>query len=338
VPPATITAVIVAHGDAAGLAPGLEALRAQTRAPQQIIVVDNHPEQLAAAVLSGIEALTVIANPANTGYGGGNGLGAAAARSDYLLFVNPDAVADRDLCEQLARELDEGDDVAIVGAQVLLPDGRCNAGDNPLHYTGLSWSGRFGSSREDGDARDTLAVSGACMMVRASSFRELDGFSVPYFLYCEDTDLCWRARLAGQRVRFVPRATVIHEYEFNRGLAKWRYLERNRLLMVLANYQSRTLICALPALIFTEFGLWGVALKDGWAAQKWSSYVDIVRLRSWLRRRRAQAQTRRAVRDAVILDEMAGRLDSSPLMSGSAARLVSGGYERYRRYLLRALR
>jgi N-acetylglucosaminyl-diphospho-decaprenol L-rhamnosyltransferase len=161
---------------------------------------------------------------------------------------------------------------------------------------------------------------------------------VPYFLYCEDTDLCWRARLAGRRVRFVPRATVIHDYEFNRGLAKWRYLERNRLLMVLANYQSRTLIFALPALIFTEFGLWAVALKDGWAGQKGSSYVDIIRLRSWLRRQRAEVQGRRAVSDAVILDEMAGRLDSSPLMSGSAARQVSGGYERYRRYLLRALR
>jgi len=338
VPPATITAVTVAHGNAAGLASGLEALRCQTRAPQHIVVVDNHPEQFAAAALSNSEGLTVIANPANTGYGGGNALGAAAAGSDYLLFVNPDAVADRELCAQLARELDEGDDVAIVGAQVLLPDGRCNAGDNPLHFIGLSWSGRYGSPREDGDARDTLAVSGACMMVRASSFRELDGFSLPYFLYCEDTDLCWRARLAGQRVRFVPRATVIHDYEFNRGLAKWRYLERNRLLMVLANYESRTLIFALPALIITEFGLWAVALKDGWAAQKGSSYVDIVRLRTWLRRQRNHVQGRRAVSDAVILDEMAGRLDSSPLMSGSAARLVSGGYERYRRYLLRALR
>ncbi len=336
--PATITAVIVAHGDAAGLAPGLEALRRQTRALRQIIVVDNHPQQLAADVWSNAEALTVIANPANTGYGGGNGLGAAATDSDYLLFINPDAVAHPELCEQLARELDSGDHVAIAGAQVLLPDGRCNAGDNPLHYTGLSWSGRYGSPREDAEARDALAVSGACMMVRASSFRELDGFSLPYFLYCEDTDLCWRARLAGECVRFVPRATVIHEYEFDRGRAKWRYLERNRLLMVLANYESRTIIRALPALLFTELGLWTVACRDGWVLEKVRSYGDIFRLRSWLRRQRARAQGRREVGDAVIVDEMAGRLDSSPLMSGFAARLVSGGYERYRRYLLRALR
>jgi GT2 family glycosyltransferase len=343
VSPASITAVVVAHGGTEELALTLDALHQQTRALREIIVVDNDPEQSAVAalsataVLSSGQGVTVIANPANTGYGGGNALGASRARSDYLLFINPDARAAPDLCARLAHELDQDDAVAIAGAQILLPDGRCNAGDNPLHFTGLSWSGRYGRPREDGDARDGLAVSGACLMVRASAFLELDGFSLPYFLYCEDTDLCWRARLHGRRVRFVPQATVVHEYQFNRGKAKWRYLERNRLLMVLANYESRTIIRALPALLFTEVGLWAVAVRDGWAVEKGHSYGDIFRLRSWLRRQRAQVQRLREVGDEVLLAEMVGRLDSSPLMSGLAARLLSGWYERYRSYLARAL-
>jgi BirA family biotin operon repressor/biotin-[acetyl-CoA-carboxylase] ligase len=335
--PASVTAVVVAHGGVDELALTLDALRQQTRWLQEIIVVDNHAEQPAAAALSTAQALTVIANPANTGYGGGNALGAARARSDYLLFINPDAQPAPDLCARLASELDEDDAVAIVGAQILLPDGRCNAGENPLHFTGLSWSGRYGSPAQNGDAREALAVSGACMMVRAAYFRELDGFSLPYFLYCEDTDLCWRARLRGWRVRFVPRATVVHEYEFNQGQAKWRYLERNRLLMVLANYEARTILLALPALFFTEAGLWVVACRDGWAMEKGRSYADIFRLRYWLRRQRAKVQSQREVADEVLLQEMAGRLDSSPLMSGPTARLLSGAYARYRLFLLRTL-
>ena len=335
--PATITAVVVSHGGADELAPTLDALRWQTRALQEIIVVDNHPEQPVAAALSTAVDLTLVANPANTGYGGGNALAASQARSDYLLFINPDAHASPDLCGQLAAELDQDGTVAIAGAQIMLPDGHCNAGDNPLHFTGLSWSGRFGAVGEHGQARDALAVSGACLMVRAAAFRELGGFSLPYFLYCEDTDLCWRARLQGWRVRFVPQATVVHQYEFDRGRAKWRYLERNRVLMVLANYESRTLVRALPALLFTEAGIWTVACRDGWAAEKGRSYADVVRLRGWLRCRRAEVQRRRKVRDQVLLGEMAGRLDSSPLMSGWAARTVSGPYERYRSHLLRTL-
>jgi GT2 family glycosyltransferase len=337
VPPATITAVVVTHCGVDELALTLDALRQQTRALQEIIVVDNHPEQPVVAALSTVEGLTVIANPANTGYGGGNALGASRARSDYLLFINPDARPAPDLCWRLARELDQDDDVAIAGAQILLPDGRCNAGENPLHFTGLSWSGRFGRAPEDGDARDALAVSGACMMVRAPSFRDLDGFSLPYFLYCEDTDLCWRARLHGWLVRFVPRATVVHEYEFNRGRAKWRYLERNRLLMVLANYESRTIVRVLPALLFTELGLWLVACRDGWVVEKGHSYADIFRLRSWLRQQRAKVQDQREIGDQILLGEMVGRLDSSPLMSELAARVLSGIYDRYRSYLLRVL-
>jgi GT2 family glycosyltransferase len=337
VPPASITAVVVAHGGVSELALTLDALRDQTRALQEIIVVDNHPGQPVAAVLAGSDGVTVIGNPANTGYAGGNALGAARARSDYLLFINPDARPAFDLCARLAHELDQDAAVAIAGAQILLPDGRCNAGDNPLHFTGLSWSGGFGDVPEHGEARDALAVSGACLMVRASSFSELDGFSVPYFLYCEDTDLCWRARLRGWRVRFVPQATVVHEYEFDRGQAKWRYLERNRLLMVLANYESRTLVRALPALLFTELGLWFVACRDGWVVEKGRSYGDILRLRGWLRYQRVRVQSERTVRDEVLLPEMVGRLDSSPLMSGLAARLLSGVYDRYRSYLLRAL-
>jgi GT2 family glycosyltransferase len=336
--PASITAVVVAYGGADDLALTLDALRQQTRALERIIVVDNHPDQQVAAAFSGSEGLTVIANPSNTGYGGGNAFGASRARSEYLLFINPDARAAPDLCAQLGHELDQDGTVGIAGAQILLPDGRCNAGENPLHFTGLSWSGRFGELAEHGQARDALAVSGACLMVRASSFRELGGFSLPYFLYCEDTDLCWRARLRGWRVRYVPRATVVHEYQFDRGKAKWRHLERNRLLMVLANYDAPTLVHALPALLFTELGLWGVALRDGWSAEKGHAYADVVRLRSWLRRQRAQVQRQREVRDQVLLHEMAGRLDSSPLMSGSPARLVSGFYDRYRSYLLWALR
>lgn len=336
-PSATITAVVVAYGGSDDLALTLATLRRQTRAFQEIIVVDNHPDQSAVAALSSIDGVTVIANPTNTGYAGGNALGASRARSDYLLFINPDARAAPDLCAQLAHELDEDDAVAISGAQVLLPDGRCNAGDNPLHFTGLSWSGRFGSSAEDGEARDALSISGACLMVRSIGFDELDGFNRPYFLYCEDTDLCWRARLHGWRVRYVPRAKVVHTYEFNRGRAKWRYLERNRLLMVLANYESRTIILALPALLFSEAGLWLVAIKDGWAVEKGHSYADIFRLRSWLRQQRAKVQRGRTVGDGILLREMAGRLDSSPLMSGFAAQLASGAYECYRRLLLRVL-
>jgi hypothetical protein len=96
-------------------------------------------------------------------------------------------------------------------------------------------------------------------------------------------------------------------------------------------------LLALPALLFTEVGLWVVACRDGWVVQKSRSYTDLFRLRSWLRRQRVKVQRDRVVADAVLLQEMAGRLDSSPLMSELATRLLSGPYDRYRSFLLRVV-
>ena len=42
-----------------------------------------------------------------------------------------------------------------------------------------------------------------------------------FFMYYEDTDLCWRMRLAGWEVRFCPEAVVWHDYRFDKGAAKW---------------------------------------------------------------------------------------------------------------------
>ena len=331
---ASIAAVIVAYGDAEAVKQSVAAVKSQSRAPEEIVVVDNHPLQ-ATRLLFELEAgVVAVANPANTGYAGGNKLGAKSTSCDYLLFINPDAQADSELCAALAAELDADQSVAIAGAQILLRDGRCNAGENPLHITGLSWSGGWKQPREHGPARDALVVSGACLMVRASAFRDLGGFSLPYFLYSEDTDLCWRARLLGGRVRFVPEAVATHDYDFSKGHAKWRYLERNRLLMILSNYEATTLLKLAPVLLVTELALWVVAWRAGWAKQKRLAYRDLLSRSGWLRRQRRSVQRQRAVSDKVLLTEMTGDLTSSPLMTGRLARLASACYERYRQALI----
>jgi len=53
-------------------------------------------------------------------------------------------------------------------------------------------------------------VSGACFLARHRALTELGGFDELYFMYAEDTDLCWRARQAGWGVAYVPDAVVTH--------------------------------------------------------------------------------------------------------------------------------
>jgi Glycosyl transferase family group 2 len=58
----------------------------------------------------------------------------------------------------------------------------------------------------------TSWASGACMMVRAEVVQQIGGFDGDtFFLYCDDVDFSWRARLAGYEIIHQPSARVFHD-------------------------------------------------------------------------------------------------------------------------------
>lgn len=65
-------------------------------------------------------------------------------------------------------------------------------------------------------------VNGACMVWRSQAFADLGGFDERYFMYCEDTDICLRMRLAGLHLREADVA-VIHDARRNTGRS-WQHL------------------------------------------------------------------------------------------------------------------
>jgi len=320
-----VTAVIICYDEPSeDVGAAIDSLLAQTQPPGEILIVDNGPDgALAQALGSRSPVVEAIATRSNLGYRAGISLAASRGSGDYLLVLNPDAHADSLCLERLTTVADADPDVAIVGAQILLEDGEtCNAGDNPLHPTGISTAGRYGEPREHGRPRDIAVASGACWMIRRSAFRELGGFVDELFLYYEDTDLSWRAHIAGMRVVYVPEAFVLHGYEFGRRGRKWFLLERNRLFAVLANCEGRTLLALAPLLLASEAGLLVVAALGGWLGHKLRAYASLVKLRRQLFKRRSLVQAMRRRSDAELFDFFSDRLDS-PLLPGPGVSLAN---------------
>jgi GT2 family glycosyltransferase len=194
-------------------------------------------------------------------------------------------------------------DVGVVQARLRLlqrPE-LLNSSGNVVHVSGLAWPGGYG------DPADTLTqpreigyASGAAFAIRADVFRELGGFTEEFFLYQEDLELCWRARLHGLRVLVVPDADVLHDYVLERpGRQKEYYLERNRLIFVLTAFSARLLLLLAPVLVSVEAGIVVLAWRQGWLREKARGWGWLLRHGSWLaaHRRETQALRRRSDRE-----------------------------------------
>ncbi|MBA3807103.1 MAG: glycosyltransferase family 2 protein [Solirubrobacterales bacterium] len=333
----SVSAIVVSFRDPAATAGAVRSLLEQSLAPVELLILDNDPRGSTAqrSTLAEMPRVRILHPGTNLGYTGAANLAAQQAVGDWLFFLNPDAMAAGDCLERLLEAVD-GPEVAIVGAQVLLPDGRINAGENPINIAGICWSGRYGEPREHGQARDVGAVSGAAMLVRRETFLELDGMCPFFFMYMDDSDLAWRIRLRGMRVRYCPEAVVVHEYEFEKGPYKWFYLERNRGWALLSNLQLRTLVFLTPVLLATEVVVLIRAVCEGWLTEKARAWLSLIQQFPQLARWRRSVQGARVVSDYQVLELFRGGIETD-LIATRLPRWVNLAAESYRRALLRTL-
>jgi GT2 family glycosyltransferase len=334
-----VTAVVVSFGDPIASIRAIHSLLDQSHVPSEMLVVDNDPGGATAQALAvdwTLERVRVIHPGVNLGYTRAANLAAREASGEWLFFLNPDALASKD-CLKWMLEAVDGTDVAVVGAQVLLPDGRINAGENPTNIAGVSWSGGYGSARERGPARDTASVSGAALMSRRNAFLELGGLCPYFFMYVDDTDLAWRIRLSGRRVRYCPEAIVVHDYEFDKGTHKWFYLERNRAWMLTSNLRLGTLTLLGPLLLITEAYIVVRAISEGWLEEKVRAWASIVAQIPRLMRWRRTVQVSRNVSDYRVLSRFSSEIETR-LVDANLPYWVNPCLRGYRRAVLFVLK
>ena len=191
----------------------------------EVIVIDNESE---AEPFYEFEArypwITFVANPHNSGFGFGCNLGAARARGEALLFMNPDVIASCDDIRSLMREKTEHPDVALIAPQQLDNAGRpqkvfddfpglLNQSKILKALLRVLWPSRFKDPRADYDSLTYCDwITGSCLLVSMQHFDAIGGWSEDYWMYAEDADLCRRAHDLGLRVAYTPNVQVVHAH------------------------------------------------------------------------------------------------------------------------------
>src|SRR5207248_6703490 len=143
-----------------------------------------------------------------------------------------------------------------------------------MNESGFAADRRIGRRDLDpsSDPERVFAVCGGAMLLRGSVLRHIGGFDPTFFMYVEDVDWCWRARLCGQEVYYVPSAVVVHDWHGDMAAAgraeaelpeavfaeregrRRSMVERNRLQAVIKNYQWRNLRRVWRALVQYDRG------------------------------------------------------------------------------------
>jgi N-acetylglucosaminyl-diphospho-decaprenol L-rhamnosyltransferase len=191
----------------------LESLKAQTRPPRSIVVVDAASTDRSAELARELGAKVLHAP--NRGLGFLYNLGARAVDVDYVLFSNNDVAYEPDCLEHLGDALDmDAGRFAADPTQLGWSDRRVIHARTTIGR-GRMWRellpGFHLSETEPAEAVvPTLRADGAAMLVRRSLLHELGGFDESFFMEWEDFDLCWRAWARGWPTVYVPQARLRH--------------------------------------------------------------------------------------------------------------------------------
>ncbi len=295
----------------------------------EILFVDNaSTDGSADYIRSHFPAVRVIESGGNRGYAGGNNFGANYALGDVLTFINPDTQAEPNWLRELVRPLVVDPTIGLTTSKIVLMDRPhlINTCGNELTLAGIATCRRAEEVAELVVAdEDVTAVSGAAFAIRADLFRHLGGFDERFWMYMEDTDLSWRARLGGYRCRLAARSVVAHRYTLTLSPEKTRILERNRYQMLAKNLSGWMMLALVPTLLIGELVTWSWAALRG-PRHLWAKLLAVL----WLLRHllelgpvRKATQALRRTPDGPVLRQHIPAPPIDSIASGVAARLAS---------------
>lgn len=262
-----------------------------------VAVVDNHStDDSLAEIESYIQELdspieiVLIKSPINGGYAFGNNLGIKFFIEDndnfsHVCILNNDIKIPSNLLQSLVDHSESHPAAGILGPVICRwPDNNQQKGKSIVQSAGAKynfWKGTNVLLHKNISLNQVIKkpitcdyISGACMLIRKQTIKQIGMIPENYFLYYEETEWCFKAQKYGINVVCFPDTVVFHKGSETinsiNGLATY-FMERNRVLFENRNAQ----FYHLPVFyiyIFIRVFLKGFFRKEIW--QYIPMYID----------------------------------------------------------------
>lgn len=217
----------------------------------EIIVVDDRSSDNSIKIVHDVfPMVNLVSTSSNVGFGSSCNQGARTAKGDIFVFLNNDTIVEPNWLSELVNTMEEYDArLATPKILSMKNKSRVNAAGGICDILGVGWN-RGNGCVADGqfDKPEMVFYGSACLAVRRDVWEETGGYDESYFMYMEDVDLCWRAKLLGYDTLYVSSSVIYHHWRESTKDPYFivRYVFRNNLKTILKNYSTRTLLLILP--------------------------------------------------------------------------------------------
>jgi len=192
----------------------VSAVLAAAGSDDRIVLVDNaSTDDSVSRLLQAFPEVEVLANARNRGFAAACNRGAFSADSEFLLFLNSDAVLPRGALDMFEEFFRGHPRAGQVGVRLVGEDGRLQRASAPAPDFWSECGLRRRIPRGFRDPQCAARVEtlvGACVAMPRVVFENLAGWDERFFFYEEDVDLSMRVSGAGYQVWFLPHIAVKH--------------------------------------------------------------------------------------------------------------------------------
>jgi GT2 family glycosyltransferase len=188
----------------------------------KVIVVDNAsvtaPVSLESDYSNGGLAVTVVRMATNIGFAGACNVGACAADTRFVLFLNPDTIVLNHAVDASVQKARSCDRLGVMGCRLVDEEGQHQISvfciptpwNDLLTSLGLTRMIRTMGGFNTGLADVRGFLTGAFLLMERETFVSVGEFREDYFMYAEDVDLCYRMLRRGLRVLYDVDDKVVH--------------------------------------------------------------------------------------------------------------------------------
>ncbi len=223
-----LSIIIISYNTKQLLQNALNTIYSQISSQIEIIVVDNDSQDESPQMVKKyFPNVKLIKNKQNLGFSRANNQGIEHSQGEYILLLNSDTLTQKGALQTIIDFMDSNPQVGIASPKLLNGDGSIqpNGGSLPNIVSLISWATflddlplikhlipQYHQTHPEffNSTKPIGWISGAAMVLRRQTLKDIGNLDENIFMYSEDTELCLRAQKANWKIYTIASASVIH--------------------------------------------------------------------------------------------------------------------------------